>query len=195
MKNSGGEPEGNADDVLDLGRWHTKVVGDVREAIAGLEAIYEVLHARPTVNHERLSERLVGIHEHLCGAIGREMYLLRPSVVAVADRLEVVADDLREVLLSGAHDRQERFVVAALRVIEDQLGPVGVDPFRDQRVVETDLRTELCDRGRIRCIGTPALRSALSTNASAKPTKGTVADRPARGNTITNGSAPFGRAH
>ena len=63
MKNSGGEPEGNANDVLDLGRWHTQVVGDVREAIAGLEAIYEVLHARATVNHERLSECLVGIHE------------------------------------------------------------------------------------------------------------------------------------
>jgi hypothetical protein len=58
MKNSGGEPEGNADDVLNLGPWHTKVAGDVREAIASLEAIHEVLHARPTVNDERLPERL-----------------------------------------------------------------------------------------------------------------------------------------
>jgi len=109
MKNSGGEPEGNADDVLNLGRWHTKVAGDVREAIAGLEAIHEVLYARPTVNDQRLPEGSVRIHEHLCGAVGRKAHLLRPSVVAVADRLEVVADDLCEVLLSGAHDRQERF--------------------------------------------------------------------------------------
>src|ERR1019366_3662031 len=61
-KNSGGEAEGNADDVLNLGRWHAKVAGDVREAIVGLEAIHEVLHARLTLNDERLPERLAGIH-------------------------------------------------------------------------------------------------------------------------------------
>ncbi len=130
MKNSGGEPEGNVDHVLHLGRWQTKVVGDVREAIAGLDAIYEVLPARPTVNDERLSE------------LG-----------------------------------------------SDPRAPLRID--RPEGVLAAPIR----DAGRIRCIGTPALRSALSTNASAKPTKGTVADRRARGNTVTNGSAPRGRAH
>ena len=59
-KNSSGEPEGNADYVLYLLGWHAEVVSDLGEAVAGVEAIDEILDTGPAVNDERLTKRLLG---------------------------------------------------------------------------------------------------------------------------------------
>ena len=58
MKNSGGEPKGNADDVLDLVARHVKVGRDLAEAIAGAETIHEIFHPGSAVHNQGLSERL-----------------------------------------------------------------------------------------------------------------------------------------
>jgi hypothetical protein len=50
--------EGNADDVLDRRRRHGEISGDLSEAIAGLEAIDEILDAGASVHCERLADRL-----------------------------------------------------------------------------------------------------------------------------------------
>src|SRR5687768_1203910 len=106
MKNSGGEAEGNPDHVLHLLGGHAEVAGDIGEAVAGLEAVDEILDARAAVHDERLPERLARIYGDLRPRIGRQLKPLGPTVIAVRDALEVVADDLGEVLLTGPDDRQ-----------------------------------------------------------------------------------------
>lgn len=46
---------------------------------------------------------------------------------------------LREVLLPGPHDCEERRVVGALGVVDDQLGAVGVDALGRKRLRDADL--------------------------------------------------------
>ncbi len=54
-----GDPEGNADHVLDLLRRDTEVARDVGKAV-GLEAVDEILDSRAALHDERLTERLAG---------------------------------------------------------------------------------------------------------------------------------------
>ena len=49
------------------------------------------------------------------------------------------------MLLTGVHDGQQRLVVTAGRVIEDQLGAVGVHPPGGERVIQADLIVQLLD--------------------------------------------------
>src|SRR3954452_12726347 len=106
-KNSGREPEGNPDHVLDLLGRHAEVVGDLGEAIAGPESVDEIRNPRPAVDHQRLAERLARAAADLCTLVRRQPEALGPAVVRVGDALEVVADDLREVLLARADDGEQ----------------------------------------------------------------------------------------
>ncbi len=58
MNNSGGESEGNPDDVLDLGAGHVEVGGNFGEAVTSLEAVHQVLDSRAAVDDQRLAKRL-----------------------------------------------------------------------------------------------------------------------------------------
>jgi hypothetical protein len=69
MKNSSGEAEGNADHVLLLGG-DAGVARDLREAVAGLEAVDEVLDARAAVHGQGLAERLARVYRHLGFRVG-----------------------------------------------------------------------------------------------------------------------------
>ena len=146
MKSSDGEAEGNPDHVLHLLGGDGEVAGDRGEAVAGLEAVDEILDARSAVYDERLAERLARIDGDVGGGVGGQPQPLGPSVVTVGDALEVAANDLREVLLSGTDDREERLVVAAGGVVEDQLSAVGVHLPRCERMVEANLGAEPGDR-------------------------------------------------
>ena len=99
MKNSGGEAEGNADHVLHLLGGNAEVSRDLGEAVAGLEAVDEILHARAAVHDYRLTKRLTRIDRDLSFGVRRQPQSLGPAVIAVRDPLEIVADDLGEVLL------------------------------------------------------------------------------------------------
>ncbi len=63
-EDSGCESEGNADDILDLGRGHSEVAGYLRETVAGLEPVDEVLHASAAVHDDWLAECLLWIDDH-----------------------------------------------------------------------------------------------------------------------------------
>ena len=54
MEGSGGESESNPDHVLDLGARHVEVGRDLGEAIAGLEAVDQILDPRAAVDDHRL---------------------------------------------------------------------------------------------------------------------------------------------
>lgn len=60
VKNSGGEAEGNPDHVLHLLDGNAEVASDLGEAVAGLEAIDEILDPDAAVHVERLTKRLAG---------------------------------------------------------------------------------------------------------------------------------------
>ena len=79
MKYSGGEAEGNADDVLDLVARDVEVGRDLREAVAGPEAIDQVLDAGAAMHHEWLAERLGGIDRDLSRACRRAGACVVPS--------------------------------------------------------------------------------------------------------------------
>lgn len=94
---SSSEAEGNADDVLDLSGRDAEVRGDVSAAVAGLEAVDEILDPCAAVDDERLPERLPErlrwIDDDFSVRVGREPELLGPSVCTVGDAAEVLADD------------------------------------------------------------------------------------------------------
>ena len=81
------------------------------------------------------------------GLVCRKPELFGPAVRAVCDPLQVGANDLLEMLLPDTHHRQERPVLAALGVVEDQVSSMGVDPLGCERMVEPDLVGKLCDGG------------------------------------------------
>ena len=88
MKNSGGEAEGRyPDHVLHLLGRDAEVARDLSEAVAGLEAVDEVLDARAAVHDERLTERLARVDRDLGSRVGRQSESLGPVVVAVGDAL------------------------------------------------------------------------------------------------------------
>lgn len=99
------------------------------------------------------------------------------AVLGVLDPPEVLADDVGEHPLAVANDHELHHAVpdgAALVLlgeVEHQLGAVGVELPRCEGVLDSDLVLDLGER-RMRCIGTPLRRTAASTSASAKPTKG-----------------------
>ena len=70
MKNSGSEPDCDTENVLDLGFGNPEVIGDVRNTVARLEAIDEVLHACTAVNNKRLAKRDLRIDGHLRLRVG-----------------------------------------------------------------------------------------------------------------------------
>jgi len=147
IKNSGGEAEGNPDHVLHLLGGNAEVARDLGEPVACLKAVDEILDTRPAVNDERLTERLTRVHGDLRAYVGRQPETLGPPIVAVGDPLEVIADDLGEVLLTGPDHRQQGLVVAARGVIEDQLRSVGVHALGGERVIKADLVAQLGDSG------------------------------------------------
>lgn len=123
MKSSGGEPEGDTDHVLDLGGRHAEVGGYDRDAVAGLETINEVLDSRAAMNDEPLSERLSRVHDDLGRGVCGQPQPRGPAVIAVGDALEVAADDLLELALTGSDYGEHCLVVASLRVVEDDFRP------------------------------------------------------------------------
>lgn len=62
---------GNPDHVLHLLGGNAEVAGDLLEAVAGLEAIDEILDTCPAVDDERLPERLARIDRDLCAGAGQ----------------------------------------------------------------------------------------------------------------------------
>lgn len=147
MKNSGSESGGNPDDVLDLVLRDSEVLGDVRDAVTGTEPVDEVLDAGTPMDDERLPKRAIWINDHAGGCVGRKLDLLSPAISAVADALEIPADDLSEMFLAGPYNGQQSVVVAGARVVEDQFGAVGVHTLGCEGVAEPELLAELGDRG------------------------------------------------
>jgi hypothetical protein len=113
MKNSSGEPEGNSDYVLDFVTRDVKVGRDLGEAVPGLEAVDEVFDPRPAMHKQGLTKRLGRIDRHLSTRVSRQPDSRGPAVVAVHDRLEVVAYHVGEMLLAGADHRQQLLILAA----------------------------------------------------------------------------------
>jgi hypothetical protein len=98
------------------------------------------------------------------------------------------------VLLARADNGEQLLVAAARRKVEDQLGAVGVHVPGRESVVKADLVVQFLDGGTDALHRHAGLAQRARTNASAKPTNGTVAWRPADGRTVTSGAPSFGRA-
>jgi len=64
MKNSGGTPQRDADDVLSLDHRDVEISGDVFQAVPGLKAVNEILDPGSAVYNDRLAERLVRVDEN-----------------------------------------------------------------------------------------------------------------------------------
>ena len=84
---SGSDP----DHVLHFLLWDAEVVGDVRHPATRHETVDQVLHARAAVKDERETERALRIHDHPRALVSGKPHPLRPTIVAVADSLQVVA--------------------------------------------------------------------------------------------------------
>jgi hypothetical protein len=63
MKNSGGTPQRDADDVLSLSHRDVEIGSDVFQAVTGLKAVNETLDPGSAVHNKRLAERLVRVHD------------------------------------------------------------------------------------------------------------------------------------
>jgi hypothetical protein len=147
MKSSGCESRGNPDDVLDLVLRDVEILSDPSDAVSGAEPVDKILNARAAVDDERLPEVALGVDDHVgCGA-SRQLELCGPTVAAVADAIEVAADDLGEMFLTGSNDGQQSLVVAVFGLVEDQLRTVGVDTLRGESVIEPKFVAETSDRG------------------------------------------------
>ena len=85
MEGSGGESESNPDYVRDLGAGHVEVGRNLGEAIAGLEAIDQILDPRAAVHDHRLAERLHRVDRDLGSGVGRQAQARGPTVVTVGD--------------------------------------------------------------------------------------------------------------
>lgn len=146
MKNSGCESERDTDDVLDLRCRDIEVFGYIRKSVSTLKAVDEVLDSRATADDERHPKRTARIYYNLRVAIRGQLNLRSPSVVAVGNSLEVVANNFREVLLPGSDNREHLLVVTALRIVKNDLGAVCVEAFGGQCVLEPNFPFESLDR-------------------------------------------------
>lgn len=68
---SGGSASGDPNHVFDLGARHGEVCSDAGDAVAGLEAIDEILDASAALNDERKSESHARIDNYVGCSIGR----------------------------------------------------------------------------------------------------------------------------
>jgi hypothetical protein len=84
MKNSGGEAGGNPNAVLDLALRDAEILCDIGNAVAGSEAVDEVLNPGAAVNDERLSELALRIDDHVSDRVGRKLDACCPAVAVVA---------------------------------------------------------------------------------------------------------------
>ncbi len=163
MKNSGSEAGGNPDDVLDLVLRDSEVLGDARDAVTGTEPVDEVLDAGTAMDDEGLPKRALWINDHVGGCVGRKLDLLSPAISAVADALEIPADDLSEMFLAGPYNGQQGVVVAGAGVVEDQFGAVVYTRWDARAWSSPNSSLSRATAGRMRCIGTPAWRRTLNT--------------------------------
>ena len=148
MKNSGGGSRRDTDHVFDFLRRDVEVERDVGERVTGFEPIDEVLDPRPAVDHKRKAERDPWIDNHVGPLVRRQANSGRPTVTPVGDPLQVLAHDLGELVLPGAHyhELQELVFVSLRGVAVQDLGAIGVQPLRRERMLETNALRKRVDR-------------------------------------------------
>ena len=92
------------------------------------------------MDYERKTEGDLRVDDHVCALVGGQPNPRGPSVAAIRDLLKVVAHELGELVLPCPHDDelQEIVFVPVSGVVVEDLGPIGVEPLRRKRVLETD---------------------------------------------------------
>lgn len=134
MKNSGGGSGArrDTDDVFDFLLGNSEVVRDVREVIACDESINEILDSCATTDQEREAERALWIDHDPGIAVRGQLKHRSPAVVCVADPPQVAPDELGELLLAGANDRELEEVGRATfgGIVEEDFRTIGVEVLR-----------------------------------------------------------------
>lgn len=137
MKNSGGCSRRDTNHVFDfLGR-NVEVAGNVGDAVAGDEPIDEILDPSAAVGHNREAEGDRRIDDHLRTSVGRKTNARGEPIAAVRDPSKVVAYKLGELVLPCPdHHKLQKLIVAPLvGVVVEDLGAIGVQPLRRERVL------------------------------------------------------------
>src|SRR5205823_13772212 len=111
MKNSGSCSCCDTDHVFDFLRRNTEVVGNVSDTVAGHEPVNEILDTRTTMHDKWNPERNPRVDYNAGPAIRRQANTGGPAIIAVRDPSQVVAHDLRELVLTRPdHNKLQEIV-------------------------------------------------------------------------------------
>lgn len=108
------------------------------------------------------TERNLGVDDHLGVFVGRQPYRVGPTIASIFDTAQIALDDIGELTLLRPYHGQLHYLALAtlVRIVEENLGTVGVEPLRGQGMLYANFLFQDLDGGT-----DPLERHAGSTEA------------------------------